>query len=300
MPDKPYTPRYLIIGGTGLIGQSLRRELAGETVFYTSRSATGEKGSIACDILDPGSLRAAFIKADPAIVINATNLAGGVDFCENNPETARRFHLEANIALGKLCQERDACMVLISTDYVFDGSAPPYREEDKPHPLNIYGKMKLEAETWMQHNLERFLVVRTTNVFGWDPHTRTPNFLMGLYFKLKQGIPADIPSYLYGNPTLADNLAQAILELTGKGMKGLYNVVGSSFINRYEWALCFAQLLEMDSSLIREVKNPPEKMVPRPLQSNLDTARFRQACTTPLLSVEQGLSIFMNQMQTNA
>ena len=34
----------------------------------------------------------------------------------------------------------------ISTDYVFDGTAPPYKTDDKPNPVNLYGQLKLEGE----------------------------------------------------------------------------------------------------------------------------------------------------------
>lgn len=36
--------------------------------------------------------------------------------------------------------------ILISTDYVFDGKNPPYKEDDTPNPLQSYGKSKYEAE----------------------------------------------------------------------------------------------------------------------------------------------------------
>ena len=37
-------------------------------------------------------------------------------------------------------------MIYISTDYVFDGKNPPYKESAVPSPLNAYGKSKFEGE----------------------------------------------------------------------------------------------------------------------------------------------------------
>ncbi len=39
-----------------------------------------------------------------------------------------------------------ATMIYISTDYIFDGTKPPYTETDTPNPLNKYGKTKLQGE----------------------------------------------------------------------------------------------------------------------------------------------------------
>ena len=37
-------------------------------------------------------------------------------------------------------------MLYISSDYVFDGTAPPYNIDSAPNPLNVYGKTKLQGE----------------------------------------------------------------------------------------------------------------------------------------------------------
>ena len=37
-------------------------------------------------------------------------------------------------------------MLYISSDYVFDGTSPPYNIDSKPNPLNQYGKTKLQGE----------------------------------------------------------------------------------------------------------------------------------------------------------
>jgi hypothetical protein len=59
-------------------------------------------------------------------------------------------------------------------------------------------------------NVKRHVVIRTTNVFGWDPQTVTPNYMMGLYRALKAGKRFNAPSFLWGNPTYAEDLAKAI------------------------------------------------------------------------------------------
>ena len=58
-------------------------------------------------------------------------------------------------AINELNSDRetpDHFMVYISTDYVFDGTSPPYKPLDEPNPLNEYGKSKLEGEQVMHHS----------------------------------------------------------------------------------------------------------------------------------------------------
>lgn len=290
----------LIFGGNGLVGKSfinLFSHLDQYKVFSTSRNPIDEQ--IACDITKDSDIENCFNIVQPSIVINCTNLAGGVNFCESNVELSKAFHFEANKSIGLKAKEAGAQYVLISTDYVFDGSKPPYQEDDSTHPLNAYGNHKLQAEQWIQKNLNDYIIARTTNVFGWDPKTKTPNFLMQLYFNLKEGKTTKAPSFLKGNPTYVNDLTEAIYTLLLNRNSGVFHVVGSSNINRYEWALKFCQVLQLDSSLIEELNTVPEGIVPRPLVSNLNTNKLKQTIGKHLSSVDEGLNMFSLDMKAN-
>ena len=213
----------LIFGGNGLVGQSFKKlfNQSGDfRIYITSR--TPKKGDIYCDILNDYNIKSCFNKTSPDIVINCTNLEGGVDFCEKNPKLSKRFHLETNKKLGLLAQQNKAIFILISTDYVFDGTEGPYKENDIKNPLNTYGRHKLEAEHWIEKNNINFIIARTTNVCGWDPYTKTPNFLMQLYFNLSKGKSCSVPSFLFGNPTYVDDLTSSIYDLLKLKKTGIY------------------------------------------------------------------------------
>jgi len=290
--------RFLILGGNGLVGSNLKKVLLqnGCEVAATSVEQNAFDGAIVCDILDKQNIERVFREVKPDVTINATNLSGGVDFCESNPHLSERFHYDANISIGKYCLQHKSKYVIISTDYVFDGQQAPYAEDDEVNPLNVYGKCKWMAEQWMLNNLPDPLIIRSTNIFGWDPLTTTPNFLMGLYFKLKEKQTANVPSYLWGNPTHAIDLSKAITELCEKKLSGIYHVVGSSFISRYDWAIKFCKVTGFDESLIIKSEKIPEKIVPRPFRSNLSTDKFRTACKTILHNVDEGLVLFNKEM----
>ena len=287
----------LIFGGNGLVGKSFEKLLKHNSevqVYSTSRSPQGNQ--IFCDITNPESITSSFEKTQPDLVINCTNLAGGVNFCENNPSLSEIFHFEASKTMSNLADIINIPFVLISTDYVFDGTEAPYSEDDRKNPLNVYGKHKLKAEDWIKENTSKYIIARTTNIFGWDPFTKTPNYLMQLYFGLKEQKRCNAPSFLSGNPTYVDDLSQAILDLLNKDQFGIFHVVGDSNINRYDWALKLCDLLGFDKTLLNNIDEAPKGIVPRPFDSNLNTSKLQQSIGYTLSNVDEGLNKFQKEM----
>jgi dTDP-4-dehydrorhamnose reductase len=203
---------YLILGANGLIGQQFVRLCKEREINYVGTRYSREVNHLKkVNFLEPESLTAALDEVSPRVVLNCVNLAGGVNFCEDNPELARKLHVDATKVLVDWCVQKGAMFVYFSTDYVFDGKNPPYKEDDETGPLNLYGQLKLESEQYIQREMKRYIITRTTNVYGWDPETPTPNFLMYLYQTLQERKNFKTPSFLFGNPTYAEDLATAVL-----------------------------------------------------------------------------------------
>ena len=290
-----------VIGANGLVGGAVAKNLSQRGIVWRGTCrARARAGLYPVDITDRAQLEKFFGEVKPAAVFQCANLAGGVDYCESNPEVAERFHLGATKELVRLCAAFAAVFVFISTDYVFDGTKGPYREDDGPHPLNVYGRLKLDSERWIASNLPVHLIIRTANVHGWDPETVTPNYLMGLCRALADGKIVNAPSYLWGNPTYVGDLACALVELVTLGASGTFHVVGPSLVNRFEWARKASAVFGFDPSRIREVKDPPLYMVPRPLKSWLDTSAFSARCQTVLHDMEAALQLMRRDMERHA
>ena len=105
------------------------------------------------------------------------------------------------------------------------------------------------------------------------------------------------PAFLYGNPTYAGDLAAGILDLVESKCYGCYHIVGPGYINRYDWAVKFLKMAGMDPGTIEKIQHPPAGMVPRPLRSNLDTKKFRDASHIKMHDIDEGLEIFINEMK---
>ena len=292
------TTEYFVIGATGLVGRSLTRHLSQKNKYWKGTyHHRPEKNLIKLDILQD-DVYTALSDFKPSIVFHCANLSGGVNSCEKNPEVAKKFHLDATKNIGRYCKDRGATFVYLSTDYVFDGSqGEPYQEEDIPRTLNGYGRLKLQSERYIQENLKNFLIIRTTNVYGWDPYTLTPNYVMNVYRTLKEGKILHAPSYLFGTPTYVEDLVCASLELYQKKHTGIFHVVGDSFVNRFQWALESARILGLERSLIQELKQPLKNDVVRPLKSWLSNQKFKKQCRTELREYTKGLQAMKHVME---
>ena len=282
----------VVLGATGLVGRHLGRVLGGRGIRWRGTyHARPEAGLHRCAITSPADVREVLLGARPRVVFHCANLAGGVDFCESHPARAREFHVTATQTIGACCQELGAVLVFLSSDYLFDGRQPPYKEADAPHPVNVYGRLKWEAEQWIQAHVASSVMLRTTNVYGWDPASATPNYLMSLARATQTGGHFQAPSYLWATPTYAGDLAEAMVELYFKGGRGTFHVVGSELTNRFAWAVAACQEFGWDASLVNEVAVPPATAVPRPLKSWLATEKFTGRYATELHGVQDGLRL---------
>src|SRR5258708_7906246 len=121
------------------------------------------------EIGDPASIQRTLQSIRPELVIN-TAAFSNVYQCET--EAVQAFAVNAvgarNVAVATCAV--DVALVHISTDYVFDGrKTTPYREDDTPNPLSVYGNSKLAGEFFVRNNNPRHFVVRVSGIYGHHP-----------------------------------------------------------------------------------------------------------------------------------
>ena len=151
--------RVLLLGAGGQVGTEVAAlaDAAFHVVGY---------GRSQLDIGDAAAVARRLDEARPDIVVNCAAYTA-VDRAEEEPRTAKRVNADAVGALGSICAERRLPVIHLSTDYVFDGSASrPYREDDTPRPLGVYGATKLAGEVALRQATERHVILRLAWVFG--------------------------------------------------------------------------------------------------------------------------------------
>jgi dTDP-4-dehydrorhamnose reductase len=279
--------RILVIGASGLVGTALMGELPqlGETTGTYHSYA--EEGLAALDISDRAAVDAIVAAAAPDVVVQPAALAH-VDYCETHPDDARRVNVDGTRYVASAAQRQGARYVFFSSDYVFDGTAGPYAEDDPVCPTSVYGQTKLEGEQIVRETVIDHLIIRTTVVYGWEPQGK--NFVARLVRELSQGNTMRVPADQVGSPTYAANLAACVRELLQLGKSGTYNIAGSQLVDRYHFALAAARVFGLPGELITPVTTAELRQdAPRPLQAGLKVDKAQRELTTPLLGYEAGL-----------
>ena len=277
----------LILGASGLVGSTFHRLVSPTKKVVGTYFSRPKQGLSFLDITDADSLRRALASWRPRVVIHAA-CNTHVDGCERDQEEAHRVNVVGTENIARACQAGGAKLVFFSTDYIFDGRAGPYSEEDEPQPINYYGLTKLEGERAITSKLESFLVLRTHGVFGWEEPAS--NFVLRLIGNSGEGKVARVPSDQFGTPTAAVNLADMAWRLIVGDKSGIYNLAGSDFLDRYSFSLMIAEVFGLDKSLIvAEKTRALGQAAPRPLRAGLRVDKIRTELGDTVWSARQGL-----------
>ena len=151
--------KILLTGKTGQIGEELNN-----IIGDLGNLITVDKEQL--DLSKPDSIEPVILDIKPDIIINAAAYTA-VDKAEEEPDLAMKVNAIAPGVLAKAARKVGAGLIHYSTDYVFDGySGIPYKEEDPPNPLNVYGKTKLAGEKAIAEVGVPFLIIRTSWVYS--------------------------------------------------------------------------------------------------------------------------------------
>jgi len=190
--------KILLTGKDGQLGWELQRSLAPlGKVFAFDRHAL--------NLLDSDNLRNVIRQIQPELIVNAAAYTA-VDKAEVEQEIAYAINANAPRILAEESKKLNALLVHYSTDYIFDGTSKmPYREYDKPNPLNYYGKSKLEGEQAIQEVDGTYLILRST----WIYAARGNNFLLTMLRLAKERESLRIVGDQIGAPCWSRSIAEA-------------------------------------------------------------------------------------------
>ena len=200
-----------------------------------------------------------------------------VDGCEDKPAKARLYNSILPAKIAQLCRRHKTKVVYLSSSYVFDGERGPYSERDRPNPLSIYGKSKLEGEQKVRREGGKgALIIRTMGVVGYEP--REKNFLYTVIRNLQKMKVLAVPDDQRGNLTCATDLAQGICLLLEKNKRGIYHIAGRRpNAKRSEVAKQIAENYRLDTKLIQPKPTVElNSKAPRPRYGGLRTGKARK------------------------
>lgn len=293
MPDPR---RILLIGSDGQVGWELRRTLA--PVGQVIAASVDGRGGPAIDPTDRGSVRKVFDDTGPDAIVNAAAYTA-VDRAETDRELAAAINADALGLLGELAAAAGIPVLHYSTDFVFSGRTErPYREDDRPDPLSVYGETKLAGERALLDSGADALVLRTAWVYG----VRGSNFLLTMLDLFRERSELRVVDDQIGTPTWSRMLAEVSAQVLHRvfvgdlpldRVRGLYHVTGSGATSWYG----FAQAIRSLSGSVCELRPIPTSEYPaparRPAYSVLDTGKFRETFGLVLPDWRQSLDLCM-------
>jgi dTDP-4-dehydrorhamnose reductase len=262
--------KVLVLGGDGMLGHELflqlrdrhqtRVTLRQPLAAYSGRGLFDAANAFAgVEVRRPGSVESVLGQFAPDAVVNAVGIV------KQRPETEDALaSIEVNALLphrlALACRSAGARLIHLSTDCVFSGEKGRYREEDRPDPVDLYGRSKLLGEVVG----EGALTLRTSMIgLGLQRKTSLVD-----WFLMQSGRVQGYRHALFSGLTTRE-LGRVIGELLEKHAQasGLYHVSAAP-ISKLELLAKLRERLALKVELV-----PVDE--PR-IDRSLDSTRFRR------------------------
>jgi dTDP-4-dehydrorhamnose reductase len=273
------TPRLLITGATGLLGRPVLRACCAVPawrVIGTSFQRAGS-GLERFDLSQTGRIPAFLDRLAPDVIIHAA-AERRPDVSEKDPEGTQRLNVGATAALAQWAAARGAFLIYISSDYVFDGTTPPYTPASPTHPINAYGQSKLDGERAVQAAGSDHAILRVPILYGEvEALDESPvTVLAKNMLEAHPGMRLAMEHWATRYPTYTRDVAAVLRQmvehkLTHPDFCGIYHWSGGEPMTKYDMALVIAPLLGFNPAQLVPDPNPPSG-APRPKNAHLDSA----------------------------
>ena len=285
--------RLIVSGASGLLGSNLVETLKGRFAVLGSYGNNPVRfdgaETVRLDILSATDVEKVICDFSPEAVIHCA-AETRVDFCEDHPEEAFRINEEGARVVASAAARCGTKLVYISTDSVFDG-ARAAREQDQPHPLNIYAKSKLAGEKAVAALCDNSLIVRT-NIFGWNVQPRL-TLAEWVIQSLSEG--GRIPGFtdIIFSPLLVNDLARLVGDMLNGELKGIYHVGARDRCSKFDFARSLARIFGMSEEAVFPSRSDEISFkAKRPRDTSLDVTRVTEALGAPMPAIAEGLERF--------
>jgi dTDP-4-dehydrorhamnose reductase len=291
-------PVILILGASGQVGTELQQSFAdaGDVAACDRRTT---------DLSRPEELRSVIRRLRPSVILNAAAYTA-VDKAESEPELAMTINGAAPGVIAEEAAKLAALFVHYSTDYVFNGAKKsPWVETDPTHPLNMYGQSKLAGERAIQQVGGRYLIFRTSWVYGPRGH----NFLRTMLRLGREREQLKIVDDQFGAPTSSLAIAKATRAIVDKALvtlpeSGVYHMTSSGETTWYRFAQeIFSRYHQQTGEKIPAVIPISSSEYPtpatRPSNSVLSNEKLQRTFGTALPDWRSALSSVMGRLDSS-
>ena len=280
----------LVTGGTGQLARSLEAKAGSHQIRRIGRPEL--------DFDRPDDIPALLASLAPRMIVNAAAYTA-VDRAESEPDAAGRANHLGPRLLAEHAARAGIPLIHVSTDYVYDGpKGSPYDDTDPTNPTGIYGATKLAGETAALAANPQTIVLRT----AWVYAAIGKNFVLTMLNAGKRLPKLRVVADQIGNPTNADDLAEAILGIAARidrsgwkpDYRGVFHAAGTGATSWHGLATATLRIAAKHGQPMPEIEAIATADWPtparRPADSRLDCRKLANVFGQTLPPWEQSLS----------
>lgn len=257
--ETKWVMEVLVTGTNGQLGYDIVKELRKQNI--ECYGATRKD----FDIVDFKATEEFITNYMPDAVIHCAAYTA-VDKAEDEQGLCYLVNVSATENIAEICKKINAKMLYISTDYVFDGTKEGfYKVDDKPNPINVYGKTKLLGEQAVQRILDKYFIVRISWVFGEHGN----NFVKTMLRLGKEHKEINVVADQYGSPTYTADLAPLLVEMIKTEKYGVYHATNEGVCTWAEFAEEIFKIVGMDVKVNHITTAEYPTRAQRPMNSRL-------------------------------
>lgn len=278
--------RGIILGASGFLGKKIYSNLKEKYELIGTFNSKRDENFYKLDVTDKKSLIAFLKNKKFDFIIDCIAIADP-EKCLENKEKTRLINTSHIEWLCSFLKNKKAKLIYISTDFVFDGSSPPYDEESLPSPINFYGETKLNSEKIVLKQSKN-IVLRLQVLYGFNCHKDKTNFFNKIYKLLKQKKTIYLDDIRKRYPTFIDDIPIAIEKLLEKNAKGIYHLCNEDAITHYVFGLKVAKEFGYPTNLIKRCGIENNKTCRRP-KDNCFTCKKIKRLGVKISTIGEGL-----------
>ena len=263
--------KVLITGCGGMLGSAFHEVFANNWEVRATDLVPNEPWLGALDVRDVHALRRVIADDPPDYVIHLAALTD-LEFCETHPEETYATNTLGTMQVALLAKEFDLTMVYVSSAGVFDGSKAVCDDDDRPNPLNHYGRSKYLGELFVQQYLTKYFILRGGWMMGGGAKDR--KFVSRIMQQIRAGRSELFAvGDLFGSPTYTYNFATNVAALLTTTSYGTYNLGGRGGASRYDIAKEILIILGLERRVtlhkVTREHFAKEFFAPRPISERL-------------------------------
>lgn len=296
--------RILITGSNGLLGQKLVQLLKGRPEVELIATSTGDNRISnsegytyrSLDITDCEAVFEMFEECNPTAVINTAAITL-VDLCETEQELCQQVNVTAVGHLLEASIKHNTHLVQVSTDFVFNGQAGPYRETDIPDPLSVYSTSKHDAECLLTSaDYKNWSIARTMIIYGVGENMSRSNIVLWARMALRDQQDMNVVGDQFRSPTLAEDLAEGCWQIVNRNAKGIYHISGPETMSILEIVFKIAAHYGYDTVKVTEIDTASlGQPAARPPRTGFHIDKARADLDYSPMTLEQGLALIDKQ-----